>query len=254
MKRCISFLLSVVAAALTVTPCVAAGNGFSVVRNRDHKQPHPDPTYSYIEKYDCYYVDKKHGDTAEDKVLYLTFDAGYENGNVEKILDVLHEEQVPGAFFVLSHLVADNTGLVRRMREEGHLVCNHTARHRDMTKCTDKAAFEKELNALASLYKEKIGEEMPKYYRPPEGKLSEQNLQFLRDLGYKTIMWSFAYADWDNDRQPDPVAAKEKIMTYTHNGAIILLHPTSATNAAILKDCIKTWKEQGYRFGTLDEL
>ena len=231
-----------------------AGRGFYVCRNRDHKQPVLDEAYQYIEKYDCYYIDKNHGDESEEKVVYLTFDAGYENGNVKKILDTLKKEQVTGAFFVLDHLVRDNTELVKRMAKEGHLVCNHTSHHKDMTRMQDADAFMKELTSLETLYREKIGQDMPQFYRPPEGKISEENLQWLQKAGYKTILWSFAYADWDNQRQMPPEKAKEKIMENIHNGAVLLFHPTSATNAAILGDVIVTLKSQGYRFGTLQEL
>ncbi|MBQ2718600.1 MAG: polysaccharide deacetylase family protein, partial [Clostridia bacterium] len=183
-----------------------------------------------------------------------TFDAGYENGNVEKILDVLKEEGVPGAFFILDNLILRNEALVRRMGDEGHLVCNHTLRHRDMTRVTDEAAFLKELTALEDLYRERCGREMAKYYRPPEGRFNEENLKMAQKNGYKTIFWSIAYADWDNDRQPSCDAAVKKLLDNTHNGAIVLLHPTSSTNAAILPTLIKAWRAEGYRFGTLDEL
>ena len=209
---------------------------------------------SFIEKYSCYYVDKKHNESSQDKVIYLTFDAGYENGNVTKILDILKTEKVSGAFFVLSHLIEANTELVKRMADEGHLVCNHTARHRDMTRYHTKEEFAAELDALNTLYKEKIGLEMPKYYRPPEGKFSEENLKFADELGYKTVFWSFAYADWDNAHQMSPAAAEKKILDNIHNGEVMLLHPTSATNVAVLGNVIRQLKAQGYRFGTLDEL
>ena len=235
-------------------PVSAAGNGWYTKRNTEHRQPPIEPAYSYIEQYDAYYVDKRHADTAEDKVLYLTFDAGYENGNITKILDTLKRENVPGAFFVLGHLIRKNKDLVLRMKEEGHLVCNHTMHHRDMTKITNEAEFSHELHDLEALYREEIGGEMARYYRPPEGRFSEENLKLAQKLGYKTVFWSFAYADWDNERQPDPEGAIRKILDHTHNGAVILLHPTSATNAAILPELIAKWREMGYRFGTLDEL
>lgn len=235
-------------------PVSAVGDGWYAKRNREHRQPAIEPAYSYIEQYDAYYVDRKHGDAAEEKVLYLTFDAGYENGNVAKILDTLKRERVPGAFFVLGHLINKNPELVCRMKEEGHLVCNHTMHHKDMTRITDEEAFSRELRELEELYRDKIGEEMPRYYRPPEGRFSEENLKTAQKLGYKTIFWSFAYADWDNAKQPNAKDAIQKILDHTHNGAVILLHPTSATNAAILPELIGRWREMGYRFGTLDEL
>lgn len=203
---------------------------------------------SFIQNYNGYFLGE------DEPVIYLTFDAGYENGNVEKILDVLSEKNVPGAFFILDNLVLSNTKLVKRMIDEGHTVCNHTAKHRDMTTVSTKEEFKQELDKMAEIYKDKIGRDMAMYYRPPEGKYNEDNMRWANELGYKTIFWSFAYADWDNNSQPDPAKAKEKILSSTHNGEVILLHPTSATNAAILGSLIDEWKAMGYRFGTLDEL
>lgn len=223
-------------------------------KNSEHKQPQLDKELEFINKYSCYYLDAKHGDDCAEKVIYLTFDAGYENGNIERILDVMKEKDVKGAFFVLGHLIEANTELVKRMADEGHLVCNHTVRHKNMAQVTDRTVFEEELHGLERLYEEKIGGQMAKYYRPPEGRFSEENLKLLEELGYKTVLWSFAYADWDNNSQMAPEKAIEKIQSGTHNGEIILLHPTSKTNADILSKLIDDWKEMGYRFGTLDEL
>ena len=143
--------------------------------------------------------------------------------------------------------------LVKRMVNEGHTVCNHTARHKDMSTFSNEAFLE-ELHTLEALYREHTGFEMPKYYRPPEGSLSRENLVCANENGYKTIFWSFAYPDWDNNRQMSTEKAKQIILENVHNGEVMLLHPTSSTNAAILQDVIRTLKEQGYRFGTLDEL
>ncbi len=233
---------------------LAAEEGWYIKRNTEHKQPTPPPAFSVIEQYDAYFVDKKHKEDTDEKVLYLTFDAGYENGNIERILDTLKKEKVPGAFFILENLILRNPLLVTRMRDEGHLLCNHTLRHRDMTKIQSEAEFSQELSALDTLYREKIGGEMARYYRPPEGKYNADNIRLAQKCGYKTIFWSFAYADWDNNRQPSREAAIKKILDNTHNGAVILLHPTSSTNAEILPDLIRAWRDLGYRFGTLDEL
>ena len=227
--------------------------GWYVKRNAEHKQPSLDTALQYITKYNAYYVDTKKADS-EDKVLYLTFDAGYENGNVEKIVDTLIKENVPAAFFLLDNIIIKNTELVNKMADNNCLVCNHTLKHKDMTKVTDKTEFASELASLEEVYKKSTGKEMAKYYRPPEGKFNEQSLKYASELGYKTIFWSFAYADWDNSNQPSEEYAKKKILDNTHNGAVILLHPTSETNAKILPELIQEWKNQGYRFGTLDEL
>lgn len=222
----------------------------------DNSQPPLDSLLSFTEKkgLEAYYIDKNNSDfESEDKVIYLTFDAGYENGNVEKILDILKEENVPGAFFVLENIVKRNTDLIKRMNDEGHLVCNHTATHPDMTKKTGKEEFMQELWALEDVCEE-AGIELAPYYRPPEGRFSENNLKIAAENGYKTVFWSFAYVDWDNNAQVSPEAAIKKVIGGTHNGEVILLHPTSATNAEILDDLIKEWKKMGFRFGTLDEL
>ena len=190
----------------------------------------------------------------EEKRVYLTFDAGYENGNVEKILDVLKEKNAPGAFFILPQLAKENTDLVRRMREEGHLICNHTKTHRNMSKITDFETFAAELQAAEDILLEYTGLEMDKFYRPPEGRFSELNLEFADRLGYTTVFWSLAYADWDNEKQLAPARALDLILARTHNGCVALLHPTSATNAAILGGYIDTLRADGYTFGSLTEL
>ena len=251
MTICLCF--SVVFCSVTLASEKDKAYDWFVRHNDTHTQPVTDANQRLVERYDGYHIDKKHGDGCEDKVLYLTFDAGYENGNVEKIMDVLSEENVPAAFFVLKRIILNNPDLVRRMESEGHLVCNHTMSHPDTTTLS-REEFEKEVTGLAALYRDCTGKEMAAYYRPPEGRYSEKSLQYAKELGYKTVFWSMAYADWDNDHQPDPEKAKEKLLLRTHNGAVILLHPTSATNAAIMRDLIRAWKDLGYRFGTLDEL
>ncbi len=202
-----------------------------------------------LAKYDGAYV----GDP-EEKVLYLTFDAGYENGCTAKILDVLQQHQVPAAFFLVGDYLERNPDLVRRMAAEGHLVGNHTMHHPDMSKLGDKAAFEKELEGMAALYRQITGEDLPRYYRPPQGLYSQENLKMAQELGYKTVFWSLAYVDWNNNAQPTAEYAFSKLLPRTHNGAVVLLHSTSQTNAEILDRLLTTWEEQGYRFGTLEEL
>ena len=186
-------------------------------------------------------------------MIYLTFDAGYENGNVEKTLDILRREDVPAAFFILGNLVTSNTDLVKRMIVDGHLICNHTYSHKDMTKLT-KLQFEEELQKMEAIFTEYTGEKLDKYYRPPEGRFSVENIQTANELGYKTFFWSFAYADWDNGAQMKSDVAMKKILDNLHNGEIMLLHPTSKTNAEIMRDLIRKLKQMGYKFATLEEL
>jgi len=247
-------LLVICSSILTVTATENKVYSWYCKRNTDHKQPSLDHDLEWIKDYDGYYIDHAHNDTSREKVLYLTFDAGYENGNVEKILDVLQEEQVTGAFFILGHLIQSQPELVRRMEQDGHTVCNHTTHHPDMTTIDQYDLFQQELTELEDQYLELTGKPISKYYRPPEGKFDQCSLEFAKRMGYKTIFWSFAYADWDNHRQPSAKAAKAKIMDNLHNGAILLLHPTSETNAMILQAVIQECRSQGYRFGTLDEL
>ena len=230
-----------------------AENYWYVKRNPFHKQPVCEPNLAYIEDFGGLYVDKSHGDDSSEKVIYLTFDAGYENGNVEKIMDVLKEEGIKGSFFILGNLIERNPELVKRMAEEGHLVCNHTVNHRNLT-CADEEKFKAEVEGLEKMYNDLTGKKMSKYFRPPEGTFSENLLKIANKLGYKTVFWSFAYADWDNGAQMGEEAAIKKILDNIHNGEIMLLHPTSATNAKIMKRLIGELKQQGYRFATLDEL
>ena len=193
------------------------------------------------------------GDT-EEKVIYLTFDAGYENGCTEQILDTLKKHEVPAAFFLVGNYLEQNPELVKRMVTEGHTVGNHTYHHYDMSKLTDIESFRAELESLEELYEELIGEKMPKYYRPPQGIYSEENLTMAKELGYQTVFWSLAYVDWLNDDQPTSEEAFSKLIPRIHKGAVVLLHSTSETNAAILDDLLTRWEEQGYSFATMEQL
>ncbi len=215
----------------------------------DNKQPEPIKEAEFFKKYDSYYVGNEN-----EKVIYLTFDAGYENNTTEKILDTLKKHNVPAHFFVVKSYIENNPDLVKRMVDEGHLVCNHSKSHISMASITDMEKFKEEILSVENTFKEITGKEMPKYFRPPMGKFSEQSLKFTQDLGYKSIFWSFAYVDWLNDDQPTHEYAKEKIFSRTHPGAIVLLHPNSTTNADILDDVITHWKKEGYEIKTLDYL
>ena len=202
-----------------------------------------------LRQYDAAYL----GDTRE-KVLYLTFDAGYENGCTEQVLDTLKKHQVRAAFFLVGNYIERNADLVRRMVEEGHIVGNHTMHHYDMSRLSGKETFPKELTDLEDLFRQTTGKELPKFYRPPQGVYSQENLKMAKELGYKTVFWSLAYVDWLNDKQPTREEAFRKLLPRTHNGAVVLLHSTSKTNAEILDDLLTQWENLGYRFGTLEEL
>lgn len=212
-------------------------------------QPTGNVSADKLVEYDCYYVGE-----AEDKVIYLTFDAGFENGNTEPILDALKKHNAKGTFFVVGHYLETAPDLVKRMVEEGHTVGNHTYSHPDMSAISDKDSFIKELQDVEALYKEITGEEMVKYYRPPQGKFSVENLQMAQELGYNTFFWSLAYVDWYQNDQPTHEQAFDKLLSRIHPGAIVLLHNTSQTNGEIIDELLTKWEEMGYRFGTLDEL
>lgn len=226
-------------------PTASWGLSFS----REGEAPRGSEAGETLARYGAAYL----GDT-EEKVLYLTFDAGYENGFTGKILDVLRKHRVPTAFFLVGNYLQKNPDLVRRMAAEGHTVGNHTMHHPDMSALADPGAFARELQGLEELYREITGEALPKFYRPPQGLYSAENLETARELGYHTVFWSLAYADWDNAAQPSPEEAFRKLLPRTHNGAVVLLHATSKTNAEILDALLTRWKEMGYRFATLEEL
>lgn len=211
----------------------------------------PGDVLNIINKNSAYYL----GDTSE-KVIYLTFDEGYENGYTGKILDILKTNDVKAAFFVVVPYINSNKDLVKRMVDEGHLVCNHSNHHPSMAQVAlkGKDAFDKELIDTEKAFEDLTGKKMPKYFRPPMGKYSELSLQYTKELGYKTIFWSFAYNDWDPNKQPSQEYAKKLINERTHNGGIFLLHAVSKTNTEILDSVIKDLKSKGYRFASLDEL
>ena len=202
-----------------------------------------------LAEYNAYYL----GDTGK-KVIYLTFDCGYENGYTETILDVLKEHHAPAAFFVVGHMIESAPDIVRRMAAEGHIVGNHTYHHPDMSAIADEASFREELESLEALYQETTGREMSRFYRPPQGKYSVENLKQAKTLGYRTVFWSLAYVDWYTDDQPTAEEAFSKLIPRIHDGAIVLLHSTSRTNAEILDELLTRWEDMGYTLASLDQL
>lgn len=202
-----------------------------------------------LAEYNAYYAN-----ITDEKILYLTFDAGYENGNTPAILDALKKHNVPATFFVVGNFISSEPELIKRMVNEGHTVGNHTYSHPDMSKISTVDAFTKELEGVETLYENITGQKMTKYYRPPQGKFSTTNLQMAKELGYHTFFWSLAYVDWYQDNQPTHDEAFDKLLTRVHPGAIVLLHSTSSTNAEILDELLTKWEEMGYSFKSLDEL
>ena len=226
----------------------AATHEWGLSFQEENQPPVPNLSAEQLRPYDAYYC----GDPAQ-KRLYLTFDAGYDNGNAAPILDALKKHNAPGAFFIVGTFIQEYPDLVKRMVAEGHTVGNHTYHHPNMTQ-KDQDGFTKELQSVEQAFQELTGQPMPKFYRPPEGKFTDENLRWAQGLGYKTVFWSLAYVDWEPDDQPSKEKAFSKLLPRTHPGAIVLLHSTSATNAAILDELLTKWEELGYTFGDLSEL
>ena len=188
---------------------------------------------------------------SETKTIYLTFDEGYEAGYTEEILKILKQNDVKATFFLTAHYVNTQENLVKQMIEEGHIIGNHTVNHKSMPSLTEEEIKKEVMDLHQSVY-EKFGYEM-KYIRPPKGEFSEKTLQVTNTLGYENVMWSFAYEDWNEEKQPDEEKAKNKILNNLHNGEIMLLHGNSKTNMNILDGVIKEAKNMGYVFKSLDE-
>ena len=215
---------------------------------KEGQKPTGNATVAELAEYNAYFMAE-----GDEKVIYLTFDCGYENGNTEPILDALKSHNATATFFVVGHFLESAPELVTRMVEEGHTVGNHTYHHPDMSKISERAAFQKEMDAVATKYKELTGRDMTMYYRPPQGKYSQSNLQMAKDLGYSTFFWSLAYVDWNQDDQPSHEEAFDKLTKRIHPGAIVLLHNTSQTNGEILDELLTKWEEMGYTFRPLSD-
>lgn len=212
-------------------------------------QPAGNASPEELKQYDAYFM----GD-ADENVIYLTFDCGYENGNTEPILDALKKHDAPATFFVVGHYLETEPDLVKRMVEEGHAVGSHTYHHPDVNTLPDLPAFQKEMDDVAELFTQITGEQLSMYYRPPEGKCGINNLKMAQELGYSTILWSLAYVDWDADHQPSHKDALEKLTARIHPGAVVLLHNTSQTNGEILDELLTAWEDMGYSFMPLSDL
>lgn len=211
--------------------------------------PQGNASIEELAEYNAYYAQ----DT-EEKVLYLTFDAGYENGNTETILNALKKHNVSATFFVVGTYIESEPELIQRMIDEGHTVGNHTWHHPNMSGIETMEEFKKELTDVEDAFRQTTGQEMTKYYRPPQGIYSESNLEMAKELGYQTFFWSLAYVDWYADDQPTKEEAFDKLLGRIHPGAIVLLHSTSSTNAEILDELLTKWEEMGYQVRPLSEL
>ena len=228
--------------------CSSEGN-WGLSFQTDGEPPIANASMEELAKFNAYYAQN-----TTEKVLYLTFDAGFENGNTPIILDALKKHSAPATFFVVGTYIESNPDLIKRMEKEGHIVGNHTYHHPDMTKLSSLSAFEKELKDVENAYTNVTGKEMTKFYRPPQGKYNENNLQMAKELGYHTFFWSLAYVDWQENNQPTKEEAFDRLLTRVHPGAIVLLHSTSKTNGEILDELLTKWEEMGYHFASLSEL
>lgn len=221
--------------------------GWGIKRSDNHEQPDVGTKNKEImDKYNGIYMGNK-----EKKIVYLTFDLGYEAGYTSKILEILKNNNVKATFFITAHYVNTQPDLVKQMIDEGHIVGNHTVNHKSMPSCSLET-INKEVMNLHSAISEKFGYEM-KFIRPPKGEYSERTVAYTNTLGYKTVMWSFAYDDWDENKQGREEYGRKKILENVHNGEIMLLHATSKDNANILDDVVKQIKQMGYEFKNIDE-
>ena len=221
--------------------------GWGIKRSDNHEQPDlGQENKKIIDEFDGYAMGNK-----DKPYIYLTFDVGYEGGYTSKILDVLKENNVQALFFITGQFVKTSEDVVKRMIDEGHIIGNHTSKHKTMPEISNEEINEDVMTLHKEVY-EKFNYEM-KYIRPPKGEYSEKSIAYTNSLGYKTVMWSFAYDDWDNDKQGREEYGKKKILDNLHNGEIMLLHATSRDNSNILDEVIKETKKMGYEFKSIDE-
>ena len=244
------FSLSVVNINTVATNSVMLSNkkiGWGIKRNDNHEQPDLGKTNQTL-------LEENKGiclGSNEKKNIYLTFDEGYEAGYTPKILDVLKQNNVKATFFITAHYLNTQSDLVKQMIDEGHIVGNHTVNHKSMPSLTQEQINSEVMDLHKAIYS-KFEYEM-KYLRPPMGEYSQKTLAVTNSLGYTTVMWSFAYEDWNEKSQPDEEKSKQKILNNVHNGEIMLLHGNSKTNTNILDSIIKQIKQMGYEFKSLDE-
>ena len=217
---------------------------------KEGERPVGNATINDLGKYHAYYAE----DTNEKKSLphFLMPDTKREHSTYPQCTEKCIRP--PATFFVVGNFISDNPDLIRRMVSEGHTVGNHTMTHPDMSGISSKDDFHKQLDGVENLYESVTGEQMTKFYRPPQGIYSTSNLAMAKELGYSTFFWSLAYVDWIQDQQPSREEAFQKLLGRIHPGAIVLLHNTSSTNGLILDDLLTKWEEMGYRFCSLKEL
>jgi len=249
IKRLINLAVIIFLCCLSVISVEAKTIGWGIPKAKNQQQPWPGEAYdTIIRQNDAFYIG-----SPDEKLLYLTFDCGYENGNMPMILDALKKHDVPGLFFLTGHFLEQWPDLVERIVNEGHLIGNHTYYHPDLTKVS-KEKFNKELQLVEDKYRSLTGNEMIRVLRPPQGHFNQDMLDWAKEKGYYTIMWSLAYVDWDVNKQRGGNYAYDQIMTRIHPGAIMLLHSTSSDNAQCLDQLLSKLKEDGYEFKSIQYL
>lgn len=226
-----------------------AAENWGLSFQEEGKAPAGNASFDELQQYHAYYAQN-----TDKKVIYLTFDCGYENGNTPDILNALKKHHVHATFFVVGNFLRDNPELVKQMLKEGHTIGNHTFHHPDMSQIATQETFSRELGDVETLYKKITGKNMIRFYRPPQGKYNTENLQMAKDMDYHTFFWSLAYVDWLTDAQPSKEEAFDKLLGRIHPGAIVLLHNTSKTNGSILDELLGKWEDMGYTFSTLKKL
>lgn len=220
-----------------------------IKRMKEHQPSLGAQTEEELKKYRAYYYDAE----ATENVIYFTFDCGYENGYTGKLLDILKKYDAKAVFFVTKHFVKTQPELCKRMKEEGHLVGNHTMNHPSLPE-RSVTQIQNELSGLEQLFKEYTGYQMDKFLRPPMGEYSDRVLKVAKDMGYTTVFWSIAYADYDPQNQPGKQYVIDHFKNYHHKGAITLTHNVSKSNTEALPQVLRDLKQQGYRFVRIDEL
>lgn len=189
----------------------------------------------------------------EEKVLYLTFDCGYKYEDlVARILDTLKEKQVPAAFFCTIDYLRAAPDDAARMIADGHIVGNHSATHPGDCSAISREKMAWEVLGVENYLRENFGY-TSKYFRFPCGVYSENAIELVNSIGYRSVFWSIAHVDWDPANQPGEEISFNTVTSRLHPGAVILLHSTSPDNAAILADFIDYCIEQGYTFRSLDQ-
>ncbi|MCR5704940.1 MAG: polysaccharide deacetylase family protein [Eubacterium sp.] len=264
MKKKISILVMIIVFTTTVFTPVFAGKkvNYNKYSNRsvgcglnlrtDHKLPAVSkPAGVSLKKYHTYYYGSK-AYRKKKKVIYLTFDCGYENGNTKKILKILKKKKIKAIFFVTEPYIKENTKLVKQMKKQGHLVGNHTCTHPRLPDIS-VGRMKKELKQCRKTMKKLTGYNLDSYMRPPEGEYSVRVMKVAKDMGYNTMLWSLALYDYDVNNQPAVSYVVDKFKKHHFCGMMPLLHVISSADTKALPKIISYLKKQGYRFGTVDE-